>query len=215
MASERRRAPRYPIIADAEVTEIASETKLSARTSDLSAGGCFLDMLNPSPEGTEIAVRISHADTTFTARGRVVFLFPKYGNGCHVHERPGQSAGRSGKMACRVESRRMMGPAWKHGRIPTHPVSLLVAAAAGQAPSLQRVATRGSVEVFSGTQTLDRVPGFAVLLGEQLVGFGVIQELLVVAVPAQLASQLEGDVGNVRGAGGAVGGLHVGVGLMA
>ena len=81
MDSERRRAPRYPIIADAEVTEIASETKLSARTSDLSLGGCFLDMLNPSPEGTEIAVRISHADTTFTARGRVVFLFPNMGMG--------------------------------------------------------------------------------------------------------------------------------------
>ncbi len=62
MESERRRAPRYPIIAEAEVTEIASETKLSARTSDLSLGGCFLDMLNPSPEGTEIAVRISYAD---------------------------------------------------------------------------------------------------------------------------------------------------------
>src|SRR5437879_13348574 len=81
MDSERRRAPRYPIIADAEVTEIASETKLSARTSDLSAGGCFLDMINPSPEGTEIVVRISRADTTFTASGKVVFLFPNMGRG--------------------------------------------------------------------------------------------------------------------------------------
>jgi len=81
MDSERRRAPRYPIIADAEVTEIASETKLSARTSDLSSGGCFLDMPNPSPEGTEIAVRISRADSTFTARGRVVFVFPDTGMG--------------------------------------------------------------------------------------------------------------------------------------
>jgi len=81
MDSERRRAPRYPIIADAEITEIASETKLSARTSDLSVGGCFLDMLNPSPEGTEIAVRISRADATFTARGKVVFLFPNMGMG--------------------------------------------------------------------------------------------------------------------------------------
>src|SRR6266404_3230401 len=81
MGSERRRAPRYPIIAHAEITEIASETKLSARTSDLSAGGCFLDMINPSPEGTEIVVRISRADTTFTARGKVVFLFPNMGMG--------------------------------------------------------------------------------------------------------------------------------------
>jgi hypothetical protein len=81
MDHDRRRAPRYPFIADAEVTEIASETKLSAKTSDLSAGGCFLDMLNPSPEGTEIVVRISHADTTFAARGKVVFLFPDMGMG--------------------------------------------------------------------------------------------------------------------------------------
>jgi len=81
MDSERRRTPRYPIIADAEVIEIASDTELSAKTSDLSAGGCFLDMLNPSPEGTEILVRISHANTTFTALGRVVFLFPNMGMG--------------------------------------------------------------------------------------------------------------------------------------
>ena len=81
MDPERRRHPRLPIIADAEVTEIASDTKLSAKTSDLSVGGCFLDMLNPSPEGTEIAVRISHADATFTARGKVVFVFPNMGMG--------------------------------------------------------------------------------------------------------------------------------------
>src|SRR2546427_12212967 len=79
MESERRRHPRFAIIADAEVTEITSGTKLSAKTSDLSAGGCFLDMLNPSPEGTEIAVRISHADATFTARGKVGFSFPTMG----------------------------------------------------------------------------------------------------------------------------------------
>src|SRR5205809_6280021 len=81
MDSERRRAPRYPIIADAEVTEIASETRLSAKTSHLSEGGCFLDMLNPSPQGTEIVVRISRADTTSTARVKVVFLLPNMGMG--------------------------------------------------------------------------------------------------------------------------------------
>src|SRR5207245_4516656 len=81
MESERRRHPRFAIIADAEVTEITSGTKLSAKTSDLSAGGCFLDMLNPSPEGTEILVRITHENSTFTALGRVVFLFPNMGMG--------------------------------------------------------------------------------------------------------------------------------------
>jgi hypothetical protein len=78
MDSERRRAPRYPFIADAEVIETASDTKLGAKTSDLSIGGCFLDMLNPSPVGTDIRVRISHANTTFTASGRVVFNLPPW-----------------------------------------------------------------------------------------------------------------------------------------
>jgi c-di-GMP-binding flagellar brake protein YcgR len=79
MDSERRRAPRYQFIAEAEVIEVPSGTKLSARTGDLSAGGCFLDMVNPSPEGTEIQVRVSHAGTTFTVLGRVVFVFPNMG----------------------------------------------------------------------------------------------------------------------------------------
>jgi hypothetical protein len=81
MDSERRRAPRYPFIAEAEVTEIASCTKLSARTSDVSISGCFLDTLNPSPQGTDIRVRISHASATFTALGTVVFVFPNMGMG--------------------------------------------------------------------------------------------------------------------------------------
>jgi len=81
MDSERRRAPRYPFIADAEVVEIASDTKLSAKTGDLSIGGCFLDMLNPSPVGTEIQVRISHVNATLIARAKVVFILPNMGMG--------------------------------------------------------------------------------------------------------------------------------------
>jgi hypothetical protein len=78
---ERRRTPRYPFIAEAEVTETASSTKLKARISDLGIGGCFLDMLNPSPHGTDIWVRISRGDSSVTARGNVVFVHPNMGMG--------------------------------------------------------------------------------------------------------------------------------------
>ena len=81
MNEERRRAPRYQLIADAEVTELQSGTRLRAKTGDLSLGGCFLDMLNPPPEGTLIQVTIRHANNTFTAFGKVVFLFPNLGMG--------------------------------------------------------------------------------------------------------------------------------------
>jgi len=79
--SDRRRSPRYPFIAEAEVTEIASDTKLNAKTSDLGTSGCFLDMLNTSPEGTEVRVRISHAGMTFTALGKVASVLHNMGMG--------------------------------------------------------------------------------------------------------------------------------------
>jgi hypothetical protein len=81
MDSERRHAPRYPFIAEAEVTETSSDTKLVAKTSDLSIRGCFLDMLNPSPQGTNVRVTISHEGATFTALGSVVFVLPNMGMG--------------------------------------------------------------------------------------------------------------------------------------
>ena len=81
MDSERRHAPRYPFIADAEVTEISSDTRLAAKTSDLSLSGCFLDMLNPSPQGTDVRVTISHEGAIFTALGSVVFVLPNMGMG--------------------------------------------------------------------------------------------------------------------------------------
>jgi PilZ domain len=81
MDSERRRSPRYRFIADVEIIDAASDAQLKARTTDLSIGGCFLDMLNPSPKGTELRVTISHAGTTFTAVGRVAFVVPNMGMG--------------------------------------------------------------------------------------------------------------------------------------
>jgi hypothetical protein len=81
MESERRHAPRYPFIAEVEVTDILSDTKLIAKTSDLSIDGVFLDTLNPSPVGTDVRVRISHRSTTFTALGRVTLVLPNMGMG--------------------------------------------------------------------------------------------------------------------------------------
>lgn len=81
MNEERRSAPRHQLKADAEVTELQSGTRLQAKTGALCLGGCFLDMLNPTPEGTLIRIRIWHANNTFTALGKVVSLFPNKGMG--------------------------------------------------------------------------------------------------------------------------------------
>jgi hypothetical protein len=81
MEQERRTSPRYKFVAEAQVIEVESDTTLRARTNDLSIGGCFLDTLHPLPKGTEIQVRIVHADAVFMARGRVVFVVPNMGMG--------------------------------------------------------------------------------------------------------------------------------------
>lgn len=81
MSSERRSGPRYQFIAEAEVVEINSGMKLKAKTGDISIGGCFLDMINPSPEHTEVLLTIFWEGTKLIAFGRVVFVVPNLGMG--------------------------------------------------------------------------------------------------------------------------------------
>ena len=81
MAHERRRAPRCPLIASAEVIELQTNTRLKARISDLSLVGCYLDMTNTFPAGTEIRLNIGHDDATFTALGVIIHCQPKMGMG--------------------------------------------------------------------------------------------------------------------------------------
>jgi PilZ domain len=81
MASERRRASRFPLIASAEVIELTTNTHLRARTSDLSVVGCYLDMTNTLPVGTEVRLHITHNDATFTALGVIAHSQPNMGMG--------------------------------------------------------------------------------------------------------------------------------------
>jgi len=79
--SERRGAPRHPFIASAEETDLASGTRLSARVSELSLKGCYLDTLNPFPKGTQIRLVIFHGGVTFTAHATVIYPQPNMGMG--------------------------------------------------------------------------------------------------------------------------------------
>jgi hypothetical protein len=79
MDYERRSGPRYLIIADTELTDTASDSTRSGRTSELSISGCFIDTGNPAPAGTKLQVRISQRDTTFTALGCVMSVIPNTG----------------------------------------------------------------------------------------------------------------------------------------
>ena len=81
MTTERRRAPRQPLIASAEVIELQTNTRLKTRTLDISLVGCYLDMTNPLPIGTEVRVQILHNDAAFSALGVIVNYAQNMGMG--------------------------------------------------------------------------------------------------------------------------------------
>jgi hypothetical protein len=68
---ERRLASRYPFSAGAVVVDSHASMRLQARCSDLSLEGCYIDTLNPFPEGTLAHVELRRAERVFEAVARV------------------------------------------------------------------------------------------------------------------------------------------------
>ncbi len=78
---DKRVSPRAAIIAVAEITEVATGTKLSARTSDVSRAGCYVDTLNPMQSKTVVSVRIQYHGEELDLPGRIVYVSPGLGMG--------------------------------------------------------------------------------------------------------------------------------------
>ena len=79
--AKRRSVRRCPLVASAEVTELRTGAVLSARTSELAVGGCYVDSLNPFPEGTLVALRIIRDQGVFETNARVAYCDPSFGMG--------------------------------------------------------------------------------------------------------------------------------------
>jgi hypothetical protein len=78
---ERRSAPRSQLVLAADIVELPRGAKLSARTADISRTGCYIDTLNPVPQGSRIRLRITHHDEIFEAIGSVVYVSQGLGMG--------------------------------------------------------------------------------------------------------------------------------------
>jgi PilZ domain len=81
MGLDSRRSPRYPFYASAEITELQTKTAVTARTSELSRHGCYMDMMNPFPLATRVKIQITHQDEIFEATGSVIYAQPNMGMG--------------------------------------------------------------------------------------------------------------------------------------
>lgn len=71
--SDRRNTDRHSFTASAEVVELSSGAKFSARTTDLGPGGCFVDTMVPFPVGANVRVNVRKGKTQFDTPGMVVY----------------------------------------------------------------------------------------------------------------------------------------------
>jgi hypothetical protein len=82
----RRSVPRHNLIATAEFVDMATETKASARISEISLRGCYLDVLNPLPVMAIISLRIVRDAGTFETKAKIVYVHPGFGMGVEFLE---------------------------------------------------------------------------------------------------------------------------------
>ena len=68
---ERRKHLRYPCAGEAEVRVRGSEVSLQGQLSDVSLGGCYVDMMNPLPAEIDIDLNFSLGEIQISVQGRV------------------------------------------------------------------------------------------------------------------------------------------------
>src|SRR5713101_4796341 len=81
MPDERRRSPRIPFAASAEIIDEAENTRSASQVCDLSLHGCFVQLPNPFPEGTPVTVEIYKDEDFLETPATVVYYMPKRGMG--------------------------------------------------------------------------------------------------------------------------------------
>jgi hypothetical protein len=80
-AHDRRRHLRLKTLNSVEVYPDGQQAPIRVRTTDLSVGGCFLEMSGPLPVGTAVRLGLWVKDTKLWIQGKVVSMAPGFGNG--------------------------------------------------------------------------------------------------------------------------------------
>jgi hypothetical protein len=86
--AKKRAVRRCPFVASAEVTELVTNTRISARTSELGVGGCYIETLNPFADGTIVELHIVRDQGVFESKAKVVYSHRNFGMGLAFVETP-------------------------------------------------------------------------------------------------------------------------------
>ena len=77
----QRKIPRYTFVATTELTDDASAMRLSGRVTEISRGGCYVDILNILLLGTLLRVQIVRDSGTFITKGKIIYIHERIGMG--------------------------------------------------------------------------------------------------------------------------------------
>jgi PilZ domain len=83
---DRRGSPRLKCMNSVEVYPTGETAPIRSRTSDLSLGGCFLEMPNPLLKGTQIRIALWVKEFKLWANGEVITSTPGFGIGVKFTE---------------------------------------------------------------------------------------------------------------------------------
>jgi hypothetical protein len=78
---EKRAVPRYMFIATVDLVEPISDVHISGRISEISRKGCYVDILNTLPVGTQINLRVTRDQGAFATPGRIIYVQEGMGMG--------------------------------------------------------------------------------------------------------------------------------------
>jgi PilZ domain len=80
-SSERRKAPRYRLLAIAELTDPEDARLISGKVTQISRNGCYVESPKTLPVGTSLKVIISCDQRTFVAKANIIHLQEQMGMG--------------------------------------------------------------------------------------------------------------------------------------
>ena len=80
-SAERRVYPRFEWSTTANISDLSGGPSAQARLADIGLGGCYLDMLAPSPVNTRVQISLEIEKERFEATAEVKFSAPRMGMG--------------------------------------------------------------------------------------------------------------------------------------
>ena len=78
---ERREFPRYPVALPIELHPAGSDVPYRLQTTDISQGGCYVEMAIPLEAGAALEIILWINEHRLQITGRVVTRHPQFGNG--------------------------------------------------------------------------------------------------------------------------------------